>query len=819
VILPSQSCRLRTPAESLLRRTVPRPRPPGPRPFHARSGLSDQQAYSLIQVAQRVDAPVGEAVLRIGDGHFANRHVLELVSRSLADAPAAEHATTASFEILKRALQVVADDAGPADSSYTAGALLRVAISGAAQGRPERWLRMLCAKTSGMLDRDEPLRVWAIRRIQAVPALGLDGTGPVLDQFVAAVREVTQIAEQAGVPLDARVDALRRLPAPLGGRLIATDLAASAELDVDAGVRLVETEVADSDPMPETLSLLRALRERNAPGLADVLARSLGSPPAPSVLAAFDDDDEFPPEWIRAFGWSDALPGEIQGTWADAVARVRERWGAPSQDGFVLPPPTATFLPARSPFDADELAQLPPLSAAEAIASWRPDPADYAGPSTHGVAQALKDLIAANRDAWMSEDAPDIVRTLRDPTYIAAYFEALSATPDPELPTTVLAAMEQLFDVRLLRQRAPGDDPVQLDVTWPVDLALRLMPRLDLAELDVQRRVWALLRCAAHANNAPERASADGTPGDAQTPRYDTYTRTLAAAFSVADRVMLANGPPPPELLSLLDEALALTKPRGLSARTAVAANLPWLMHRARAWTESNWDSLIGQAALDGLGVYTFESYLQYGRPYRPLLASHPELFWAALGSVPDSAQLHILHAMLWEVDGYEPAIVVEKLLVPSRNAISEAAKWLALSASRSDELDIAPALTFWEAAIEREFDPAQYEGFGVFSLVDRLDDGRWLDLTLQTARLCDGRLAFPDRIGTRAAAIAADARAMSLVAALLSSELELWHIYQLGQSGLDILNGPHAQDPAAEAKLRERLLEREFYEARSAPS
>jgi hypothetical protein len=58
----------------------------------------------------------------------------------------------------------------------------------------------------------------------------------------------------------------------------------------------------------------------------------------------------------------------------------------------------------------------------------------------------------------------------------------------------------------------------------------------------------------------------------------------------------------------------------------------------------------------------------------------------------------------------------------------------------------------------------------------------------------------------------------MWLVAALLSSNLDLWHIYDIGRSGLEILSGAHAHDPAAEDELRERLLEREFYDARPGP-
>ena len=54
VNLPSSVLRLRQPAESLLRRTVQRPRPPGPQLLHARSGLAPrkQEAAVLGQAEQ-----------------------------------------------------------------------------------------------------------------------------------------------------------------------------------------------------------------------------------------------------------------------------------------------------------------------------------------------------------------------------------------------------------------------------------------------------------------------------------------------------------------------------------------------------------------------------------------------------------------------------------------------------------------------------------------------------------------------------------------------------------------------------------------------
>ena len=60
VILPSRSCRLQHPAESLLRRTVKRPRPSGPQLLHAPSGLMGRESVSArtISFAELADDEV-----------------------------------------------------------------------------------------------------------------------------------------------------------------------------------------------------------------------------------------------------------------------------------------------------------------------------------------------------------------------------------------------------------------------------------------------------------------------------------------------------------------------------------------------------------------------------------------------------------------------------------------------------------------------------------------------------------------------------------------------------------------------------------------
>jgi hypothetical protein len=69
-------------------------------------------------------------------------------------------------------------------------------------------------------------------------------------------------------------------------------------------------------------------------------------------------------------------------------------------------------------------------------------------------------------------------------------------------------------------------------------------------------------------------------------------------------------------------------------------------------------------------------------------------------------------------------------------------------------------------------------------------------------------------RVATRALQHAHDERAIRVVIALLGADLRLWYLEDVGRIGLKMLNHDNPETAAARAELRERLLEREFFEA-----
>jgi len=123
--------------------------------------------------------------------------------------------------------------------------------------------------------------------------------------------------------------------------------------------------------------------------------------------------------------------------------------------------------------------------------------------------------------------------------------------------------------------------------------------------------------------------------------------------------------------------------------------------------------------------------------------------------------------------------------------------------------------LELWEAALDAALSTEAYEGFGWFSMVERLDADLWLDFTLRTAQAAGGQLDQAARVAERALEHADDERAVKILTSLLGANLKLWHLEEVGTVGLKMLAHEGASTAAARAELRERLLEREFFDAR----
>jgi hypothetical protein len=98
-------------------------------------------------------------------------------------------------------------------------------------------------------------------------------------------------------------------------------------------------------------------------------------------------------------------------------------------------------------------------------------------------------------------------------------------------------------------------------------------------------------------------------------------------------------------------------------------------------------------------------------------------------------------------------------------------------------------------------------------AVAPRLSEDDWLTLTEATLARTDGNVEEPDRVAERAGRTPADPRSARILTHLLSGEPKPWDLQRIGAVGLQVL--PLADEKTA-PDLRERLLERGFFEARA---
>jgi hypothetical protein len=774
--------------------------------------LSDHQALLLIAIARAVAGPVTDAVLHLAMDRTGDAGVLHQIAGYLEELPAGEHTSDAVISLVKRALDGVTREGAPADDSYLSAGVLSTALSVARQGQSRRWLGILTAKLAVACDH-YPTEV---RSLQAIDGLTLTPDVPVFDQFVASVRDVARLAASAGMPTAERIERLGKLPAPIAGRLIASHLIDTVDLDATAALVLITDEVTHHDPMPETLKLLGELTERKLPGLDQRMLQALGNPPSAEEVAALDDAADFPRTWTHAFGWLIAMPASVKEVWSAANECVEGRWRQASPNGFLWPEPSVISVPPATAIGVEELAELEPLEAARRIAAWKPT-AERRGATLHDAARELQQVINNEPQRWLAQAPAPILEALRDPMYAERYLNALADHVDElhERVPEILGAVE-FAERELTRESAPGEFDGYAGWGNVVSTGIDLISKLAAAGAPLgsdTNRGWELIERAARRREEWSALDEQADAGSFQHAIYRRSMRALGDAFVYAGATT-DGGSEPDLLLALLDEALDLEPSDGRHARAIIGRNLAWLASRAPEWTHSRWSRLVGPDAPAGLGPHTFDQYLEWGAPAAALLTEHRDLYEAAVARVPDHVRRHLLHALIWGLDGYDPAVVLEILAVVGDSQVSEAIQWLAFGAFHQPEMPLEHSIEFLRLALKRDLCASTYAPLGWLSRVERIDSETWLDLTLSAAQAVHRQLDQANHIAERAAKHPHDQRAIRIVAALLDADLKLWYLEDVGRAGLQLLKGHDPATQAARDELREQLLRREFFDA-----
>jgi hypothetical protein len=362
--------------------------------------------------------------------------------------------------------------------------------------------------------------------------------------------------------------------------------------------------------------------------------------------------------------------------------------------------------------------------------------------------------------------------------------------------------------------RRPGPRPTRPQNTWlrPGDAAIQLLGRLgelDAFPEDAADRAWAQIGDAFNHREDTSPYVDDHT----RDPLGQAINRPSMRALDEAFTIGAKSDAPDRSLLDLLDRALAVEGVNGLHARAIIARRLDWLRHAAPEWFAQRSPRIFGSDAPDALGPATLDLYLEWGRPTRDLLTEQRGAIVAALGRERHEEPVqHLLHGLLWRLPAYEPAEIADILAASGERETSYAGHWLGWGLTDDDlDVDIAPALDLWRELLSCRLQAAAYAGFGWMAINPHIAEDDWLSLTAATTSATAGSIDEPDRVAERASRAPADARAAQLIAALLADDPKPWDLQRIGELGLQVL--PHAIGDAA-TELRERLLERGFYEA-----
>lgn len=642
-----------------------------------------------------------------------------------------------------------------------------------------------------------------------------------LEGLIGATLAALDAWKRHGGKLQERIDAVAAVSPVLRSRLLALHLASAVEDDAAAIASWLAGEIRSVRAHPEGLALARALFATRRADIRATLLDGLGVAPSALDVARLPSSEPLPDDWLRAHGWLVAFPSVDVGEWRDAEAVITGRVGEAPLDGRLIGDVT-TWVGPTSPYQVEDLVQMGPVPAAEAIGAWRPSGVGFAQPTPRGLERALTEVVKRDPRAWAS-DPLALLSRLRHPTYVGGWFEGLAQTASElEGLGDDLANAVVVVDAEPWEPSPLVDDPFEADPDWDnARLAgIKLLKALWQAGVDLGDSgvaAWQLVREAAMEVSAATAVSGDAVD-DLTAALNRPFTRALDAAFAFAGAEHKKLGALPEEFLDLLDRTLDLDGESGAQARAIVALRAPFLRAASPAWFARAVERLFGEAAGERLGERAFDVYVGWGRPDRVLLEELRGLYERAVRRGNERALEHLLLGMLWDLPGLSPSEIMRLLLAVGDAAVSAAGRALAsMLRGRLDRPVVDRAAAFWDQALSAKRGAAAYQGFGWMANVSAIDDDRWLHLMSRTVAATGGAIEVPQLVADRASQHPDDPRALGLVAALLTTDVPLWHVHRVGGVALELLRSSAGIDrtEASRAQLRERLLERGYYEAR----
>lgn len=643
-----------------------------------------------------------------------------------------------------------------------------------------------------------------------------------LDSTVRAIaRGVALAARQAcsvGVSTEellARVD--RVDDEELRGRLRVQLLLDAGDIPIEWKVAEVAESIRERPPSGDDLALVEHVLSAD---LGEDQLRpwreAYSDPPDVEDLGTALAEEEVPQTWWLAWAWSSLLPEEITRPWQSAVRVLSaERGGRPSRQAL-QERRLRSMVPSRSPVSAEEMAELSVSEAAEEIARWRPSSDDpYA--SARELARTLERDVTDRPVQWAQEMMTHIAG-LRQPTYISHLFRGLADAAEE-----VSAYGSRLVEAVVFVHTNPwepielGGDDFDYDPNWrnaEVD-GIQLIRNLASANAEFGDRIddaWRLVLRAAHDRSVP--SSLGSSNEDPLTTAINRpCTRALQSAMALAGWQYRQGVDIHSEFFKLLDESLAQSGWGGLEHRAILVSALPFLNTTAPEWLDDRASLLFEGEASDQLGQRTFTLALRWSRPSPWFLERYRDRLLAALAEGVERSFGYVVIGMLWNIAGYEPeTLAYEVARLPSESVggtLEEAAR-LVSDADTSEDTR-TDALRLAEMIIHDEEVTADgLVGFGMWALVEHVDDGVWQDLTRDVLDKTQGRIDFVVDVARRCSTVG-DRASLEILSRLLRGvSNDPYERAEVQYQAIDVLRATADELRSSEewVRLRDVLLE-----------
>ena len=737
----------------------------------------DVEAWTVAQAAVGLGDDAVPLLIRIAQNHTDASWLPLIIDGVLPEIPP-EHGFVDQVAgvLLARLVEPDARVSGAAGRRYfSLQDIMRHVVNGTNARTSRRRYRVLCR----LLER-VPIEDYSVRHIAHTgESLGnaetadLDAFDFPLEMLVGVWVQVALRARE-WVSVDDLLGGVDAVPAVLRQRLRSWLLT----LDLRGRENLAIQHIADGIrarlPNEDDRKLVDSIEDcEKAVAARAAWSEAMGAAPDIKTLLEALRQKSWDVDWERARVWASVLPDEVTGAWRNAIAVMDKHYGGPVMEMSLRSARTTAGV-VGSPMDLEELMTLDPLEASGCIAAWRPE-ANTIDVNARALGQTLEEVVMTTEDDRWIRNPVQIVRALRQPTYVAHYVTGLTRVlRDRTLP----GAASELLDVVQLVENpswtivALGQPEFDFDADWEsakdttIDL-LKMMAHSDTGFSGREGEAWALLEKHVRSSEEPGEFYGDNAQDLVTTAINWRRTRALEATIALVSWERRVGCGIRREAQDLLAYAIGLSGRVGLLCRAIVAFKLHVLENAWPGWLADNMSRLFDDDSAGDLSDKTLELALEWARApaLRQVLEAYPQKVAEASVAGVRQAFVRYLRATIRGVSGYTVEGVFECVRRNGTLADSVGSVLRDLLPSDAEDATVESVLDFWRRSIDNG-PKAMLPQFGWMAVVDGIDDKVWTTRTLETLQKTRGRVAgqIKRHVAERAAGLTPSRDALRIV-------------------------------------------------------